>query len=267
MIEALPHGAEQTAPLGLSNSAMAGQERHELLRHADGADARPAAAVRDAEGFVEIQVADIRADQAGRGQADLGVHVSAVHVNLAAGFVDDFTNRADRFLEHAVRRGIGDHQRREIVAVLLGAGGEIGDVDVALLVALHADDFHPGHHRGSGVRAVSGNGNEADVPVRIAARTVVATDREQAGILALRAGVRLERNSGETGDLRQPAFEQAEHFAVALALVGGHERMQRGNFGQLSGIISDVAFSFMVQEPSAIIDSLSARSFDSSRFR
>ena len=64
LMEALPHGAEQTAPSLVFQFAVAGQEGHELFGHADGADARAAAAVRDAEGLVEVEVADIRADEA-----------------------------------------------------------------------------------------------------------------------------------------------------------------------------------------------------------
>jgi hypothetical protein len=64
LIEALPQGAEQTAP-SLNRGAVAGQEGHELFGHADRADARAAAAVRDAEGLVQVEVADVRADEAG----------------------------------------------------------------------------------------------------------------------------------------------------------------------------------------------------------
>ena len=58
--------------------------------HADGAHARAAAAVGNAEGLVQVQVADVGADVAGPAEADLGVHVGAVHVDLAAVAVDDF---------------------------------------------------------------------------------------------------------------------------------------------------------------------------------
>ena len=64
LIEALPHGAEQTAPCLGRQFAVAGQEWHELFGHADRAHARSAAAVRNAEGLVEIEVADIGADEA-----------------------------------------------------------------------------------------------------------------------------------------------------------------------------------------------------------
>jgi hypothetical protein len=136
------------------DDVVAGQKLDEMFRHANRADARSAAAVRDAKGLVQIQMADVRADEAGAGEADLRVHVRAVHVNLAAVRVDDFANLADGFLEHAVRAGIGDHQAREIGLVRLGLRLEVGDVDVAVGVARDGDDFHAGHDGAGGVRAV-----------------------------------------------------------------------------------------------------------------
>ena len=82
-------------------------------------DARSAAAVRNAKRFVQIQMANVRADEAGAGEADLCVHVRAVHVNPPPPFVDDFANFADGF-EHAVRGRIGDHQARDRPTVRLG---------------------------------------------------------------------------------------------------------------------------------------------------
>ena len=118
---ALPYGAAETAPDRLRRrpgrcTGMAGQERREVRGHADRAHARAAAAVRDAERLVQVEVADVGADVARAGEADLRVHVRAVHVDLAAVLVDDLADLADRLLEHAVRRGVGDHQRGEVVA-------------------------------------------------------------------------------------------------------------------------------------------------------
>ena len=104
---ALPHGAAVTAPMRIFaaeiDDVVAGQKCNEMFRHANRPDARSAAAVRNAKRLVQIQMADVRADEAGRGKADLRVHVRAVHVNLAAVRVDDFADLADGFLEHAVR--------------------------------------------------------------------------------------------------------------------------------------------------------------------
>ena len=93
---ALPQGAAATAPTGFLaaevHHRMARQELDQVLRHADRAHARAAAAVRDAEGLVQVQVADVGADVAGAAEADLGVEVGAVHVDLAAVGVDDLAD-------------------------------------------------------------------------------------------------------------------------------------------------------------------------------
>src|SRR5690606_8175927 len=125
--------------------ARAGQEGLEVRGHADGADAGAAAAVRDAEGLVQVEVADVGADVAGRGQADLRVHVGAVHVNLAAGGVDRGADFQYRGFEYAVGGRVGDHQRGELGGVFVGLGLEVGDVDVALRVAGDGDDGVAAH--------------------------------------------------------------------------------------------------------------------------
>ena len=50
---------------------------------------------------------------------------------------------------------------------------------------------------------------------RIAAIAVVGANHHQAGELALRAGVRLQRDGGEPGDLAERALELAEDLLVA----------------------------------------------------
>ena len=102
---------------GVGAQGVVGQEGHEMRGDADRAHAGAAAAMGNAEGFVQIEVADIGADEARAGEADLGVHVGAVHVHLAAGVVDDAADIADVFLEHAVGAGIGDHEGGEFFGV------------------------------------------------------------------------------------------------------------------------------------------------------
>ena len=62
---ALPQGAAEMAGDGLiaagPDHGMAGQERGQMRGHADGAHAGAAAAVRDAEGLVQIEMAHVRA--------------------------------------------------------------------------------------------------------------------------------------------------------------------------------------------------------------
>ena len=99
---ALPHGAADTGPIGCARRrsrrrrGWSGQERRQVRGDADRAHAGAAAAVRDAEGLVQVEVADVGADVAGPAQADLRVHVGAVHVDLAAVLVDDLADLLDR---------------------------------------------------------------------------------------------------------------------------------------------------------------------------
>src|SRR5258708_34633824 len=98
---------------------------------ADRAHGRGAAAMRNAEGLVQVEMADIGAVIAGPGQADLRIQVGAVEIDLAAMVMDDVADLADMLLEHAMRRGIGDHDRGEVVRMLLRLGAEIVAVYVA----------------------------------------------------------------------------------------------------------------------------------------
>ena len=79
----------------------------------------------------------VRAELPGQAQPEQGVEVGAVHVDLAAGGVDHRADLDNGLLEHAMGGGIGDHQRRQIVGVGRGLRAQVGEVDVAVLVAGH----------------------------------------------------------------------------------------------------------------------------------
>src|ERR1041385_7149297 len=74
-----------------------------MLRHTNRPDARPAAAVRNAKGLMQIEMTNVGAVIAGATKAALCVHVRTVHVNLAAVPVHDLANLANARLAHAVR--------------------------------------------------------------------------------------------------------------------------------------------------------------------
>ena len=106
--------------------------------------------------------------------------------------VDRVADLHDRVLEHAVRRRVGDHEGGELVGELLGLLLQVGDVHVAELVAADGDNAHAAHDGGGGVCAVGAGGDDADVPLSVAVGDVVVADGEQAGVLPLRAAVRLK---------------------------------------------------------------------------
>ena len=124
--------------------------------HADRPHAGTAAAMGNAEGLVEIEVANIRAQLAGSAEAYQRVHIGAIQIDLAAMIMNDRADIADRALEHPVCRGIGDHQRREMIRMRRRLRPEIIDIDIALLVASDHDHAHTGHMRARRIGAMGG---------------------------------------------------------------------------------------------------------------
>ena len=213
------------------DDGVVGQEGRQVRLDADRAHAGAAAAVRDAEGLVQVHVADVGTQLGGAGDADQGVEVGAVEIDLAAMGVDQGADVLDRGLEHAVGAGVGDHQGGEAVLVLLGLGLEVGEVDIAVRVAADDHHAHAGHDRAGGVGAVGGGGDQADVAGLVVAAVVPGADGEQAGIFALAAGVGLERDGVEAGDLLEPGLEVAEQGLVAGGLVLRREGVEVGELG------------------------------------
>mmetsp|Transcript_85085 Transcript_85085/g.241156 ORF Transcript_85085/g.241156 Transcript_85085/m.241156 type:complete len:279 (+) Transcript_85085:905-1741(+) len=180
---------------------VARQVRGEVLGDTDRADARAAAAVRDAEGLVKVEVAHVGANNARRGHAHLRVHVRAVHVNLAAVIVDKVADVLNALLEHAVRRGVGGHESGKVTRVLLNLRREVVVVDVAVVEGLHGHHLVTGHHGRGRVSAVGRHRDQADVAVALTARLLPRFDRKEAGVLALGARVGLRRDRSKAGDL------------------------------------------------------------------
>ncbi|MNE25659.1 hypothetical protein D3C80_1189940 [compost metagenome] len=74
--------------------------------------------MRNAEGLVQVQVRHVATELPWRAQADHGIHVRAVDVHLPARGMNNVANLADPAFEHPVGRGVGNHQRSQLVAVL-----------------------------------------------------------------------------------------------------------------------------------------------------
>src|SRR5262245_63747846 len=98
-----------------------------MLFHADRTHAGAAPAMRDAKGFVEIEMPDIGAICPRLRQPDLRVEVGAVEIDLSAVSMNDAANLADRGFENAMGGGISDHDRGKMVGILLGFLSQIGE--------------------------------------------------------------------------------------------------------------------------------------------
>ena len=203
----------------------------------------------------------------GEVRPDLGVHVGAVHVDLAAVLRGRCAQMSlIAALEDAVGRRVGDHERREVRRVLrgLGAAGRRGRRCPARRTRPARPGCRPWRRWRGWCRAPGGD--EADVAVALAARLVVGADGEQAGVLALGAGVRLQGDGGEARDLREPGLEVARRAAGSRRSA---PRARTDGAGRTPatrpGSISLAALSFIVHEPSGIIEWQSDRSRASSR--
>ena len=145
--------------------------------------------------------------------------------------MDDLADFADAFFVHAVGGGVGNHQRAEGVFVLLGFGSEIGDIDVAVFVGIDNDDFHAQHLRGGRVGAVGRTRNQADVALGLAVGFVVAADGQDAGVLALGAGVGLDGDGVKSGNGFELRFQAMNHFQIACGLLARGKGVDFGELG------------------------------------
>ena len=112
------HGPHPTA----LNPCGTRQEGQQMGCHCNRSHAGAAAAVGNAEGLVQVEVADIGAVETRLAQAHLGVEVGAIEIHLAAAGVHQLADAANSRLKHTVGGGIGDHQRRQLLGVGSGLG-------------------------------------------------------------------------------------------------------------------------------------------------
>ncbi len=171
---------------------MARQIRHQMFRHANRANTRTTAAMRDAEGLVQIHVADVRADIGRPRQTDKRIEVRAVEIDLAAIVMHNLAEGFDAFLEHAIGGRIGNHEGGEIIAMLFRLGLEIINIDVAIRAAIDDDDAHARHGGAGRIGAMRRGRDKADVAMALPPRLMIVADGHKAGIFTLTTGIWLQ---------------------------------------------------------------------------
>ena len=117
-----------------------------MASHTDRTYAGTASAVRNRKRLVQVKVADVGTNHSRRSQAHLGVHVGAVHVDLASELVDDGGGLLYSGFKHTVGRRVGHHHSSQRLFVLLGLGAQVGKVDVSVHVAANYYNIHTGHY-------------------------------------------------------------------------------------------------------------------------
>src|SRR5437870_10438200 len=163
-----------------------------MFGNADWSYAGPAAAVWNAKGLVQIQMANVRAVIPGTTETDLGIHVRAIHVDLTAVRVHDVANFANGGFKHTVRGGIGHHPRGEMARVLIGLGAQIGQIDISIFQTRDRHDLKPSHHCAGWICPMRGSWYETNAAMRFTSGRVIFADREQPRVFSLRAGIGLQ---------------------------------------------------------------------------
>jgi hypothetical protein len=223
---AAPGGGADRADAVLASDLdqrVAGEERGRCLATPIGPIPGAAAAVWDAEGLVQVEVADVRAQLARAHVADLRVQVGAIHVDLAAVLVDDGADVGDR----RIRRRRASTGRSPSVRRACSRCSS-AFLRRSWRSMLPSSSQATTTTRIPASRALAGLVPWAEAGIRQTSRCSCrrgsrgSADRQQPGVLALGAGVRLHRRGRIVARaFGEHALEIVEQFAIALCLLAG----------------------------------------------
>ena len=128
--------------------------RCQMRGNADWPHTRPATAMRNAEGLVQVQMADISANRTWAGEANLRIHIGAIHINLPALGMHQRADFLDLGFKNAVGAGIGHHQRGKFGAMLIELRLQVINIHITIAVTAHHHHLHARHHGGGRVGAM-----------------------------------------------------------------------------------------------------------------
>ena len=164
---------------------MPGQKWSQVRRDTDWANAGTTAAVGNAEGLVEVEMADIRSIGAWTAESNLGIEVGAIEVNLPAMAMHHLADGLNPRLKYAVGGGVGDHQGRQAVGMFFRPGRQVSLIDVAVGIAGHGHYPQASHHSTGGVGAMGTGWDQADIALVVATGSMPGTNHQQTGVLTL----------------------------------------------------------------------------------
>ncbi len=211
--------------LGLFAEHGCGEEGSQLLFAADGTAARTAAAVRRAEGLVQVEMNYVEAHVSGTHHSHNRVEVCAVVIAQTARLVHYFGDFQNIFVKQAQSVGVCKHKSRRVVA---DKRFQSLNVHSALAVAGNGNDFKAAHVRAGGICAVRRVGHKDFFAFEVVSVLVVLFDQHHARKLAVRACRGLKRNGVHARDFAQLVGQRVQNLHAALgvfkALQGVHAR-------------------------------------------
>ena len=111
------------------------------------------------------------------------------------------------------------------MAVLLGFGTQIGEVNVAFFIASHYHHVHAGHHGRGWVGAVRRRWNKGNLPLMVAPAQMVGPNHHQPRIFTLSSTVGLQGHLIKTCNLGQIGGQFVNHGLIPLGLLGRSKRV------------------------------------------
>ena len=210
----------------IAENLMSGEERNQMSCHTYRAYSRAASTVRAGKGLMQVQVAYIRSDESRVGQSHLRIHIGTVHVHLCPTTVDNVTDFPDTCLENTMSRRIRNHQSRQFFTVTFRLLSQVVDIHVTELITVARQNLISRLNRRSRIGTVSRSRNQNQVTLFLTDAFQVTAYDAQTGIFAGRSGVRLKRNSLESGNHLQLFREILNQFMIALSLLLRYQRMQ-----------------------------------------
>ena len=184
--------------------------------------------MRDAKGFVQIEVAHVAAKFTRCCGADQCVHVGTINVHAPAVAVDQGAQLFDVGFKHAVGRWISNHHRRQVGAVLFALFRQVHHINIAFGVASGHHDRQARHLGAGRVGAVGRCRYQANVSVALTLRVMKRFDDQHARVLTLRAGVGLQADACVARGLAQPAAQLLVQLGIAKLLVSRRKRVDVG---------------------------------------
>src|ERR1700761_3314787 len=125
---------------------MSGKEWRKVLCDTDWTNAWPTTAMWNTERLVKVQVADISANLAWAAKTDLGIHVGAIHIDLAAVLVYHLAHLLHLGFENAKGRRVRHHDCCKLLFVLFAFGLEFLEIKFARFgITLDGYDTHACH--------------------------------------------------------------------------------------------------------------------------
>ena len=119
-----------------------------------GPDARSAAAVRDGEGLVQVEVHQVEAQVARADDAEQGVQIRAVAIHQAAAAMHQLNHLFDVLIKETQCVRVGEHHADDRV---IAGGFQRFEVNVAALIRWDGDNCHAHHADRGGIGPVRGS--------------------------------------------------------------------------------------------------------------